>query len=88
MLCTDRTDDEVRWIKERIQVFKKEPPIGQLSRLIDYMYVADIDERWRVCERLLSEVLKHQSMASLLEHVLAWEAKRDCDRLYDYGLRP
>jgi hypothetical protein len=63
---TDRTDDEVRWIKERIQVFKKEPPIGQLSRLIEYMYVANIDERWSDCEKLFLRILTHPSVEYLL----------------------
>ncbi|MEN8220188.1 MAG: hypothetical protein ABFS56_28330 [Pseudomonadota bacterium] len=52
MLCTDRTDDEVRWIKERIKALRKESPIGQASRLIEYMCVANIDEHWKKCEKV------------------------------------
>jgi hypothetical protein len=87
-LDADRTDDEKRWIKERIQVFKKEPPMGLLARLVEYMFVADIDEHWTNCERLLSQTLKHPSAKRLLEQALVRNAKPDCDRLYDYGLKP
>jgi hypothetical protein len=82
------TNDESHWIIERIRVLKKEPPIGLVARLAEYMFVADIDEHWTNCERLLSQTLKHPSVKHLLEQALVRNAKQDCDRLYDYGLKP
>jgi hypothetical protein len=52
------------------------------------MLVADIDEHWTNCERLFSQTLKHPSAKCLLEQALVRNAKQDCDRLYDYGLKP
>jgi hypothetical protein len=81
---TDRTDAEARWIKERSKVLRKECPIGRASRLIEYMYVADIDEHWKKCEKSLTEMLDNQSAVFLLEQALVRQAKRDCDMLYDF----
>jgi hypothetical protein len=39
-------------IKIARPVLRKKPHQGQLNRLIEYMYVANVDERWSDCERL------------------------------------
>jgi hypothetical protein len=48
------------------------------------MYVADIDEHWKKCEKSLTEMLDNQSAVFLLEQALVRQAKRDCDMLYDF----
>ncbi|MEN8219584.1 MAG: hypothetical protein ABFS56_25185 [Pseudomonadota bacterium] len=75
-LETTRTDDEICWIKKRIEILRKESTISQVERLIEYMYVADIDTHWKKYDKLLSETLKHPSAVFLLELALIWEAKR------------